>query len=328
MAKKKGFDINLTMDSIYDWIKDDFRNHYSHIKSSNLKSNFYNSFLDNIIQKKNEISFKQKLFEYIVDKQVDIEELYKEMHNVVYNYCAISQLSEQEQERNFFIKYFDHFDVTIKNNYIAYMIFEFLKDIKNENKESIVDRSFYIQLVNLLLKNRKITTFKITEEDLSKNYFDILYNSVERVYKLVMIKGKSLFSNNLTMYVKVNQYHFYHKENNQRDVDMSLNRNINENYSNSSNSYSIKTAEKFDNISDLLKDFEETITNDQLLIPEKKWLLVNSIITNQKLIIKNKETIFSFLKKNQNISIYLYDYINFVFYWNWKTILSSENDLL
>lgn len=306
-------EINYILDYTYNILLDQFEIIWDNLYKKYQKEKNLLKFIENVKKESEGFSFTNILFEYYSDNHLDINNLYKAMHNIVYTFSSIQ--SVEEQEISFFLDFLYLLDNTIKKNFITYSL-----NLLIQNADTLNDRD-YIYIAHTILKGRRLSTFTINDEKAS--LLDNLKTVVNEINKKILVKWKSLFSNTLRTYTKTNQYIFYKVQQNEvnNEVNFELIENINTEYAFNTISVESNSLNKSKTFSELLSDIH-SIIEEEITYEEKMNTLSALFIRNKNLISKNEEKMTDFAKRD-NISFYLNDIVNIFF--NWEKAINNIN---
>lgn len=306
-------EINYILDYTYNILLDQFEIIWDNLYKKYQKEKNLLKFIENVKKESEDFSFTNILFEYYSDNHLDINNLYKAMHNIVYTFSSIQ--SVEEQEISFFLDFLYLLDNTIKKNFITYSL-----NLLIQNADTLNDRD-YIYIAHTILKGRRLSTFTINDEKAS--LLDNLKTVVNEINKKILVKWKSLFSNTLRTYTKTNQYIFYKVQQNEvnNEVNFELIENINTEYAFNTISVESNSLNKSKTFSELLSDIH-SIIEEEITYEEKMNTLSALFIRNKNLISKNEEKMTDFAKRD-NISFYLNDIVNIFF--NWEKAINNIN---
>ena len=306
-------EINYILDYTYNILLDQFEIIWDNLYKKYQKEKNLLKFIENVKKESEDFSFTNILFEYYSDNHLDINNLYKAMHNIVYTFS--SRQSVKEQEISFFLDFLYLLDNTIKKNFITYSL-----NLLIQNADTLNDRD-YIYIAHTILKGRRLSTFTINDEKAS--LLDNLKTVVNEINKKILVKWKSLFSNTLRTYTKTNQYIFYKVQQNEvnNEVNFELIENINTEYAFNTISVESNSLNKSKTFSELLSDIH-SIIEEEITYEEKMNTLSALFIRNKNLISKNEEKMTDFAKRD-NISFYLNDIVNIFF--NWEKAINNIN---
>lgn len=302
-GKESNKEINFILDYTYNILLDQFDIIWKNLYKKYTKDKNLLTFIDNVKKESENFSFTNILFEYYSNNNLDINNLYKAMHNIVYTFSSLQ--SVEEQEISFFLDFLSLLDNTIKKNFITYSL-----NLLIQNADSLDDRD-YIYITHTILKGRRLSTFTINDE--KGSLLDNLKTVVEEINKKIIVKGKSLFSNTLRTYTKTNQYIFYKTQQNEvnNEINFELIENINTEYAFNTISLESNALNKSKTFSELLADIH-AIIEEETTYDEKVNTLSALFIRNKNLISKNEEKITDFAKRD-TISFYLNDIVNIFF---------------